>query len=186
MPITAEDARLVASRAECLFNESQVQTALDTMASEITTTIENENPLVLCVMTGGLIVSSELLKRFSFPLEVDYLHATRYGDVTVGETLQWIAKPRKSLKDRTVLVIDDILDVGQTLHEIVNYCVDSGAKRVLSSVLVEKLHERKQGMLKADFTAMKVPDRYVFGYGMDYKHYLRNAAGIYAAAKEDE
>jgi len=186
MPITADDAKVVASRAECLFDEQQIQNALDGLAQDITAQLEHENPLVICVMTGGLIVSSELLKRFAFPLEVDYLHATRYGDDTVGDQLQWIVKPRKDLKNRSVLIVDDILDVGKTLHEIVHYCQDAGAKKVYSAVLVEKIHDRKDGLLKADFTALQVPDRYVFGYGMDYKHFLRNTTGIYAAAKQDE
>ena len=186
MSITATDAKDVANRAECLFDDKQVQTALDDMAHRISVKLEHENPLVICVMTGGLIVSSELLKRLSFPLEVDYLHATRYGDLTVGDNLKWLAKPRKELKDRSVLIVDDILDVGRTLHEVVKFCNDAGAKNTYSAVLVEKLHDRKEGMLSADFTALQVPDRYVFGYGMDYKQYLRNTAGIYAAAKEDE
>lgn len=186
MPITAEEAKKVASRAECLFNDQQVQDALDVMALEISIKLENENPLVICVMTGGLIVSSELLKRFKFPLEVDYLHATRYGDLIVGENLRWLAKPNKEIENRSVLIVDDILDVGRTLHEIVNHCEEAGAKNIYSAVLVEKLHDRKEGLYKADFTALQVPDRYVFGYGMDYKQYLRNTTGIYAAAKQDE
>ena len=186
MSITPEEANMVASRAECLFTDEQVQRALDVMAAQITARISNDNPIVLCVMTGGIIVTSELLKRFSFPLEVDYLHATRYGDDTVGDTLRWLVEPRKSLEGRTVLIVDDILDVGKTLHEIVNYCTELDANNVYSAVLADKLHDRKDGLLKADFTALEVPDRYVYGYGMDYKQYLRNTAGIYAAAKIDE
>ena len=186
MSITAEEAINVMSRAECLYDEQQVQKALDVLAEQISAKLANKNPLVICVMKGGLIVSSELLKRFTFPLEVDYLHATRYGDHIVGDDLQWLAKPQKYLKNRSVIVVDDILDVGRTLHEIVNFCKNAGAKETYSAVLVEKLHDRKEGLLKADFTALQVPDRYVFGYGMDYKQYLRNTAGIYAAAKQDE
>jgi len=186
MAITATEAQAVASRAECLFTDQQVQQALDDVAAKISLELANENPLVLCVMTGGIIVTSELLKRFSFSLEVDYIHATRYGDNTSGDHLNWISKPRKNLTDRAVLVVDDILDVGKTLHEIVNFCDQSGARKTYSAVLVEKMHDRKEGLEHADYTALSVPDRYVFGYGMDYKHYLRNTAGIYAAAKEDE
>ena len=91
-----------------------------------------------------------------------------------------------SLENRTLLIVDDILDVGQTLYEIVEYCKKAGAKKVYTAALVDKLHDRKQGLLKADFTGLEVPDRYVFGYGMDYKSYLRNVTGIYAASKEDE
>ncbi len=186
MSITPEKANAVASRADCLYNDAQVQAALDKMAMAITEQIEAHNPIVLCVMNGGIIVTSELLKRFSFPLEVDYIHASRYGDGIVGNTLNWFAEPKKNLSNRTVLIIDDILDVGKTLHEIVNYCVKAGAKKVYTSVLADKKHQRKEGLLAADFTALEVPDRYVYGYGMDYKQYLRNTTGIYAAAKNDE
>lgn len=186
MPIDAMKAQEVFKRAECLFTDEQVQAALDQMASKINKAIAHDNPLVICVLTGGIIVTSELLKRFPFTLEVDYLNATRYGDETTGNTLYWIAKPRKSLKDRTVLIVDDILDEGQTLSEVVDYCVAQGARKTLTAVLVEKDHDRKNGLNKADFTGLVVPDRYVFGYGMDYKHYLRNAPGIFAARKEDE
>lgn len=186
MAITPEDAKAVASRSECLFTDAQVQVALDKMAVKVTTQIENKNPLVICVMNGGLIVTAELLKRFNFPLEVDYLHASRYGDALIGDSLTWHAEPKKVLKNRTILIVDDILDVGRTLQEIIHYCENAGAEKVYTAVLTEKEHDRKVGDLKADFTALQVPDRYVYGYGMDYKQYLRNSAGIYAAAKIDE
>ena len=186
MAITPDDARAVAARAECLFNDSQVQQALDDVAFKISHELSDTNPLVICVMNGGLIVCAELLKRLSFPLEVDYLNATRYGDGIVGESLSWLAKPQKSLENRTLLIVDDILDVGKTLHEVVRYCEQMKALRVYTAVLAEKDHSRKSGLLTADFTALHLPDRYVFGYGMDYKQYLRNTAGIYAAAEQDE
>jgi len=186
MAITAQDARGVLSRAECLFDNNAVQKELDRMANEITAQMEDENPLVICVMSGGLIATSELMKRFTFPHELDYVHATRYGSEIVGDELNWYVKPRKNLENRTLLIIDDILDVGQTLHEIVQYCKKQGAKETFTAALVDKLHDRKQGLTKADFTGLEVPDRYVFGYGMDYKNYLRNVTGIYAASKADE
>jgi len=186
MAISAEQAQAVLSRADCLYDDNAVQTALDKMAVEISSELENENPIVMCVLTGGMITTSEILKRCQFPLELDYAHATRYGNKTVGESLDWYVKPHLDLKNRSVLIVDDILDVGQTLHEIVRYCENAGAKRVYTAALVDKLHDRKQGLLKADFTGLTVPDRYVFGYGMDYKKYLRNTTGIFVASKEDE
>lgn len=186
MPISAQQAQDVLSRSECLFDNQTVQQALDRMAQEIIDVMQNDNPLVLCVMTGGIIATSEIVKRLPFSLELDYLHATRYGDQIVGDKLDWIVKPRKNLKGRTVLIIDDILDVGKTLSEIVDYCKAQGADKTYTAVLVNKLHDRKEGMHEADFTGIDVPDRYVFGYGMDYKHYLRNVKGIFAAHKNDE
>jgi len=186
MAIGPEIAQAVFDRADCLFDQGEVRAALDEMVARVAARLNGKNPLVLCVMTGGVVVTSELVLRLPFPLEIDYVHATRYGDLTQGGQLKWVAEPRKSLEGRTVLVVDDILDEGQTLGAIMEYCRAKGAKEAVSAVLVDKQHTRKSGLKKADFAAISVPDRYVFGYGMDYKGYWRNAPGIYAALKQDE
>lgn len=186
MAITPELAQAVFDRADCLFDQTEVRIALDHMVGALGDRLNGRNPLVLCVMTGGIVVTSELVLRLPFPLEIDYVHATRYGDLTRGGQLKWIVEPRKSLAGRTVLVVDDILDEGQTLGAIMDYCRAKGAKEAISAVLVDKQHDRKQGLKKADFAGLNVPDRYVFGYGMDYKGYWRNAPGIYAAQTQDE
>jgi len=165
--------------ADCLFTHAQVQEALDTMAQAITTKLENQNPLVLCVMTGGIIPAGHLLTRLKFPLQIDYIHATRYRGETKGSHLQWLVRPTHSLHGRQVLIVDDIYDEGVTLSEIVEYCWAEGASEVFIAVLINKLHDHKHP-LKVDFVGMETPDRYLFGYGMDYKDYLRNAPGIYA------
>lgn len=180
MPITVEHARTVYAQADILYRAEEVGAALDRMAAGITEALKNANPLVLCVMTGGLIPAGKLLTRLDFPLQIDYLHATRYRGETRGGELHWIARPQASLRDRVVLVVDDILDEGLTLAAILEQCRAEGAKAVYSAVLVDKLHDRKAKGIKADFVGLEVVDRYIFGYGMDYKGYLRNAPGIFA------
>jgi hypoxanthine phosphoribosyltransferase len=180
MTITASQASEVQSRARCLYDDVQVHQALDRMAAEISEKLADTNPLIIAVMNGALIPAGHLLTRLHFPLHVDYLHATRYRGKTRGGQLNWMVKPQRSLAGRTVLIIDDILDEGITLKSILDYCHDQGATKVYSCVLVEKIHERKSGCEHADFVGLQIEDVYVFGYGMDYKGYLRNAAGIYA------
>lgn len=179
MSVTQEHILQVRAEADCLFTAQQVEAALDSMAKKITARHAENNPLVLCVMNGGLIVAGALLLKLDFPLEQDYLHATRYRGETQGGELKWMAEPMHTLKDRHVLVVDDILDEGYTLAAIARHCREAGAKSVETVVLVEKMHERKQGF-QADYIGLQVEDRYLFGYGMDYKGYLRNAAGIFA------
>ena len=105
----------------------------------------------------------------------------RYRQETTGGILEWKLQPESDMKDRTVLIVDDILDEGTTLCAIADYCLAHGAREVLTAVLVDKIHERKaRPGLKADFTGLYVEDRFLFGYGMDYKGYWRNAPGIYA------
>ena len=178
-PLQPDEVRLVLAEAECLFSQAEVERELDRLAVEITARHANTNPVVLCVMTGGLIPAGHLLTRLGFPLEVDYIHATRYAGETRGGELSWQTEPGIELRDREIIIIDDILDEGVTLAAIVDYCRQQGACQVCTAVLVEKRHDRKNGF-RADYVGLEIEDRYVFGYGMDYKGYLRNAAGIYA------
>lgn len=174
-----EESKQVLQEADQLCSKAQVEAALDKMAIDITAKLADKNPIVLCIMTGGVIPAGMLLPRLDFPLMTDYIHATRYGHNTEGGELDWIVKPHKPLKDRVVLLIDDIFDEGLTLESIAHDCKEAGASEVYTCVLVEKIRQRSSKM-KVDFVGLDVEDRYLFGYGMDYKGYLRNAAGIYA------
>lgn len=176
-----DEINTVLAEADLLVSGTDVEAAILRMAEEISSQLREANPILLCVMNGGLIFSGQLLTRLAFPLEVDYVHATRYGHATAGGGLNWIVKPQLELQGRTVLLLDDILDEGVTLAAIADYCREQGAATVLMAVLVEKLHLRKvtPGM-RADFTGIEVGDRFLFGYGLDYKGHWRNAPGIYA------
>jgi len=179
MTITAQEASKVLAVAHCCYNKVEIERAIDQMAKEITAQLGELEPLLLCVMNGGLIITGDLLLRLDFPLDYDYIHATRYAGKTRGSELNWVSRPHKPLAGRNVLIVDDILDEGITLQELVKYCEQEGVGSVRTAVLVNKLHDRKHLDI-ADFIGLTVEDRYVFGYGMDYKGYLRNVPGIYA------
>ena len=176
-----EEAVKMFAEADLLVSGAEVETSIGRMAEEITASLKEANPVLLCIMNGGLIFTGQLLTRLKFPLQVDYVHATRYGHALNGASLNWSVRPQLDLKGRTVLLLDDILDEGVTLAAIAEYCRQQGAAKVLMAALVEKLHLRKvtPGMT-ADFTGIEVGDRFLFGYGLDYKGYWRNAPGIYA------
>ncbi|HSJ49647.1 MAG TPA: hypoxanthine-guanine phosphoribosyltransferase [Gammaproteobacteria bacterium] len=180
MSNSLEQARQVLQEADELYSVSEVDAAFEDLARRISACMAADNPLFLCVLTGAIIPAGQLLTRLDFPLEVDYLHATRYRGETRGRDLQWIARPQTPLKGRVVAVVDDILDEGHTLAAILDYCRQEGAAAVYSVVLVDKQHDRRVPGLKADFHGLVVEDRYVFGQGMDYKGYHRNLPGIYA------
>lgn len=177
--ITPEQALAVYRNADCLYSESEVEAALDSLAVAISARLSGTNPLVLCVLTGGMVPMGMLLPRLDFPLHIDYVHATRYSGATSGGAVRWIARPTTPVQGRVVLLIDDILDEGMTLDAIREDCLAAGAASVNIAVLVNKRHKRKNGV-EADFVGLDVEDRYVFGYGMDYHDYLRNANGIFA------
>jgi hypoxanthine phosphoribosyltransferase len=137
------------------------------------------NPLLLCVLNGGIPTFGKLLTRLTMPLTIDSINASRYQNQTSGGSIDWLLKPQTPLNGRTVLVVDDILDEGITLQAICDYCREQAAAAVYSAVLVDKILDHEKP-ISADFIGLTVENRYLFGYGMDYKGYLRNAPGIYA------
>lgn len=179
--ISPQQAWKVFEQADLVHSADAVESALDAMGVAITSKLSGTNPLLVCILTGGVVPFGKLLPRLQFPLTIDYVHATRYGDRLHGGQLHWISGPHQDPKDRTVLLVDDILDEGTTLAGIEERYRGDGARVVYKAVLVTKDRQRPNEV-HIDFPGLTVPDRYVFGYGMDYKGYLRNAPGIYAEA----
>lgn len=184
MPLSQAELNRIRADAVELHGPEAIHAALDRMAGEITAAMADRLPVVLCVLTGGIIPTGHLLTRLAFPLESDYLHATRYRGETSGKEVQWVSEPGISLRGRTVLVVDDILDEGNTLADVIRFCQEQGAEKIYSAVLIQKRHDRRAPTVQADFIGLEVEDRYVFGFGMDYKGYLRNLNGIFALGND--
>ena len=175
----AQSPQQLLNQAELIHSSLVVNAAIERLSQEVTLTLADACPVVICVMSGGLVFAGQLLARLNFPLQVDYVHASRYQHNTVGKTLTWQALPKLDLTNRTVLLLDDILDEGITLLAIKEKCLALGAKAVFSAVLVEKLLDHSKPMA-ADFVGLEVPNRYVFGCGMDAYGWWRNLPAIYA------
>jgi len=174
-----------------VFDNKQISSALDRLAERLNQQLKGENPLVLCVMQGGLVFAGQLIPRLHFMLEIDYIHATRYYNKTLGSELSWKAHPASPLKGRTILILDDILDEGLTLQAIIQHCKSQGADTVVSAVLLRKIHDRCVGQedihpALTDNVALTVEDKYVFGFGMDYNGQYRQLDSIYSIDEEDQ
>jgi hypoxanthine phosphoribosyltransferase len=165
--------------AELLFDETAVQRAVRRLAVDITAKLADSYPLVMPVMGGAVVFTGHLLPLLHFPLEFDYLHVTRYDGKTRGGVIQWKTKPHVDFRGRMVLVLDDILDEGNTLAAIRDHLLAEGASAFCSAVLADKDIGREKP-IKADFVGLTVPNRYVFGFGMDAYEYWRNLPAIYA------
>ena len=174
-----EQAWRVLEEAEPVCDAAAVDRAIRRMATEITGALGERNPLLVVVMHGGIYLAGQILPLLGFPLDLDYLHVSRYGDATRGGELRWRAEPTQSVKGRAVLVLDDILDAGHTLAAVRERLLASGAESVHCAALTEK-ETGKHKPLKADFVGLKLPDRYVFGCGMDIAGAWRNLPAIYA------
>ena len=175
----ATKAQAMLADAELIHSAAAVQSAVDSVAAAVRARLADKYPLVLCVMTGGVVFCGQLLTRLDFPLDFDYLHATRYGPETQGGKISWRSAPWTSVKGRSVLVVDDILDEGVTLAAVAASLKRMGAEEVLTAVFADKLNGKAKP-IAADFIGLTVPDRFVFGFGMDAGGAWRNLPAIYA------
>ncbi|MDF3035067.1 MAG: hypoxanthine-guanine phosphoribosyltransferase [Paucimonas sp.] len=178
-----EQARALMNNAELLFDEMAVQAAVDKVAQQLNGRFDHEDgkpfPLLLCVMGGAVVFCGQLLTRLTFPLEFDYIHVTRYGNRAMGGEIQWKVEPPQTVKGRTVVVVDDILDEGETLADIKQRLLDMGAAQVLIATFADK-DIGKSKPVTADFIGLTVPNKFVVGYGMDAYGYWRNLPGLWA------
>ena len=179
--------------AECLYDEAEVDLAIDRLAVRMALELQDANPILVCVMNGGLPFTAALMRRFAFPLELDYVHAVRYrggkaasGKVEVphGGELEVRVNLIRSVTGRVVVLADDVLDRGTTLESIAERVVRAGAARVYTAVLVNKNVQGRT--FTADYAALDAPNRYLIGGGMDCGGWYRNLGGIYALPDEEE
>ena len=173
------DPHQLLSQSEVIYSPQQVSDAIHGLAVQITHHLQDQAPLVLTVMNGGLYFAGQLLPKLGFPLEQDYVQATRYQGGMEGKEIHWVHSPSGKIKGRVVLLLDDILDAGITLAAVRDQCLALGALQVKVAVLTEKeIGQAKP--IQADYVGLVVPNRYVFGCGMDVYGWWRNLPAIYA------
>ncbi|BBP00010.1 hypoxanthine-guanine phosphoribosyltransferase [Sulfuriferula nivalis] len=167
------------NNAVCIYTAEEINTAIQTLAAAIQQDYADKHPLVITVMNGGMIFAGQLLPMLRFPLECDYLHASRYGQALHGRELAWIAMPQTDVNNRHIILLDDILDEGHTLAAIKQKLLTMGAASVACAVLTNK-DINKEKPITADYVGLTLPNRYVFGCGMDVSGAWRNLPAIYA------
>lgn len=179
MNATPQEAWRILETAEQIFSAERVAAEVSRIANEVTAKLAHRHPLVLAVMRGSVIFSGQLLPQLEFPLHFDYLDVTRYGSATVGGRIEWKVSPGTAVAGRVVLVVDDILDEGHTLAAVRAKLLEAGASELYAAVLAQKDTGRAKP-ISADFVGITVPNRYVFGCGMDVRGAWRNLPAIYA------
>ncbi len=173
------EAWKILEEAELLCDSAAVQKTIKRMAGDISARLRESNPIVLVIMRGGVFFAGQLLPLLRFPLELEYAHVSRYGDTTTGGALHWSVPPPASVRNRAVLVLDDILDAGETLRAVRAEVLSLGATSCHLAVLAQKDIGRSKPV-DADFVGLTLPDRYVFGCGLDVHGAWRNLPEIYA------
>ena len=176
------DAQRILHEADLLVTAEDTRAAVARMARDIEAKLKDEFPIVLSVMGGAAVFTGALLPQLDFPLEFGAIEVTRYNNQTQGRDISWRLPPRENVRGRTILVVDDILDEGITLAAIRTKLLEMGAKHVYAAVFADKDIGREKPA-HAEFVGVTVPDRYVFGFGMDAYGVWRNLPAIYALKK---
>jgi hypoxanthine phosphoribosyltransferase len=181
-------ARALLETAEEIFDKATVDAAVTRMADELNARFNvpdnQEFPLVLGVMGGAVVFTGNLLPQLTFPLEFDYIHVSRYGDEDKGGQVVWKVIPRSNVAGRTVIVLDDILDEGETLAHVKERLLEMGAAEVILAVFADKAIGKAKPV-KPDLVGITIPNRFVVGFGMDAYGYWRNLPGLWAIKTED-
>jgi len=167
------------NKSSVLYSEVEIKNAIHNIANQTNRSINANELYVLCVMNGALIFAGQLLPQLKKNIQYHYIHATRYENSLTGDSIRWLVKPPKDIEGKTVLILDDILDEGITLNEIVSMCRTMNAKEIYTAVLFDK-EIAKDKSYSSDFIGLKVPNRFVFGYGLDCRGLGRNLPHLYA------
>jgi hypoxanthine phosphoribosyltransferase len=178
-----EQAWRILETADEICSAECVAVEVARIAREVTAKLAERHPLVLAVMRGSVIFAGHLLPQLRFPITFDYLDVTRYGGTTVGGEISWKVTPGTAVAGRIVLVVDDILDEGQTLSAVRAKLFEAGAVEFYSAVFAQKDTGRAKP-IAADFVGITVPNRYVFGFGMDAYGAWRNLPAVYALRED--
>jgi len=177
--LTAEQAWKMLEEADLICSADEVDRAIDRVAADVAAEFRDKYPLVLCVMSGAVFFCARLLPLLPFPLHLDYVHASRYGEEIDGRHVHWKVEPGEQVRGRAVLVVDDILDEGDTLAAIKAKVIGRGAASCKVAVLTDKIKARPKP-IAPDFVGLRIPDRFVFGCGLDAYGSWRNLPAIYA------
>lgn len=170
---------------EILITEEEIKRKVRQLAQEINTNYADKDPLIIAVLDGSFIFCADLIKYLDFPVEVEFLKASSYNGETVPLEKVMIEDFSISVKDRDIILLDDILDSGNTLKTIKERLEALGAKSVITMVLVDKPSRRKYDQ-NADLVGFEIGNKFIVGYGMDYANRGRNLPYIAVIDEEDK
>lgn len=165
--MTEINLREILENSTLIADKREVEAAVEFLGEAVNAHYGDREIILLIVMTGAVMPAAWLAAKLKMPVQMDFVHATRYAGQTEGGEIEFRVPPRLNLEGHDVLIIDDIYDIGLTLQMIEGYCESRGARSVNSAVLVRKVHDRETTGTLPKFIGMEVEDKYIFGCGMD-------------------
>ncbi|SJZ97773.1 hypoxanthine phosphoribosyltransferase [Pilibacter termitis] len=163
---------------EILFTREEIEAKVRELAQEISADYKESYPLVVGILKGSVMFTTDLLKELLIDVELDFMDVSSYGNATQSSGEVRILKDLSTRADgRDILIVEDIVDSGNTLHYLKGLLLERGAKSVKIVSLLDKPEGRKIA-IEADYVGFTVPDEFVVGYGIDYAERYRSLAYI--------
>ncbi len=156
-----------------LISETHLRTRVKELAAEITRDYAHSEPVVISLLNGSTMFMADLVRQIPLPIELDFVAASSYGTRTTPRRVRFTKKVSIDIRGREVLLLDDILDSGQTLWETRRQLRTLKPYRIKTCVLLDK-PSRRIIRIGADYVGFTIPNLFVVGYGMDYAHQFRN------------
>ena len=158
--------------------ESEIQQAVKSVAEQMNKDLEGANPLFICVLNGAFMFAGDLMKYFTLPCEITFIKLTSYAGLYTSGDVKEIMGLSESVIDRNVVVVEDIVDTGITMDRILTSLNAKGAKSIKVATFLQK-PDALQRDITVDYAAIKIPNDFIVGYGLDYDGYGRNLRDIY-------
>jgi len=156
-----------------LVTEEQIKARIPKLAEEITSDMGDKNPLIVVVLKGAFMFAADLVKCFEFPFEMDFISISSYGDAaTTSGVVKLLKDLDKPIKGRTVLLLEDIVDTGLTLHYLLRMFEIREPERIEVAAFLSK-DARREYDIDVKYVGFDIPDDFVVGYGLDYKQQYR-------------
>ncbi len=155
-----------------LITEEDIKKRVDELADELNKKYAGQEVLIVCVLTGSVMFYSDLVRKLTFPVELNFLKVSSYGSGAVSGELSVILDLKCDIQNKTVIVVEDIVDTGNTINKIKNMLKDRGPKELVICSLLDK-PSRRTCEISADYVGFVIPDEFVIGYGLDYNEHYR-------------
>ena len=161
-----------------------IQERVKAVAERINHDYKGRNPLMVCILNGAFMFAADLVRYLDFQPEITFARFASYeGTNTTGKVTE-VMGVTTSLAGRDIIIVEDIVDTGITMHNVVPLLKNKGASSVRIACMLQK-PEKLQVDLKVDYCAMEIPNDFIVGYGLDYDGFGRNYKDIYTLAKEE-
>ena len=167
-------------KEKVLFSREEIQSKVEELGRELSKEYADKDLVIVSLLRGAFIFSADLVRELSVPVEIDFMTTSSYGHGTQSSGDVKIVKDIDAIvKDRDVLIVDDIIDTGYTMERVMNHLKEKEPRSIKICTMLDK-PDRREVDLEPDFVGFSIPDLFIVGYGLNYENHYRNIPYIFS------